>query len=903
MTTTHPRQTWVHGGFEAFSKGRFEDGGSNLYVNANGAIETIHRTDIDDDGYVDIVLPNHQGYVERGPTWIYKPGPGEGEDWPRRELPNDSGWMSRIADVDGDGHADLIVVNGENGVTSELVSYVYWGGPDGLTGECAELPTVGAYDVAAVDVDGSGRLALFFPSAWVDHHNAGRPRPLHVYRQLPGRRFEDASEHFGLMGVGALSLAAADLNGNGHVDLVVANYRSDFAYETDSFVYWGTEDGFDTDTPLRLPTHAAVQVLLADLNGDGRQEIIFCGDSKVQIYWNERGRFDPDSRLIIEAEGLWGEFRVGSLHVDAADVDDDGRPELIVATQDGLQIRAASDLGTVSALLPLTYAHQVHAADLDGDGRPELIASRYEDGAMHDVDSIIFWNGPQGFDAQRVSRIPTAGAVGVTTGDLDGDGRPVIVVNNTMIGPSKNNPVLPSYVYLGGADADYSVERRLELPVGGGNGCALADLDLNGYPDLVFARHNDVRLCPNGPDGPRPDRFLDLPCRLPNVQVADFNRDGYLDLLVVSQTYDDKPETMANSSVIYYGSADGFSIDRCEILPTYCSGVAYLADVDKDGYLDVLVGDKRGYVLICYGGPEGYSPERVDKIPMFGKDWKGRVTTAADLNHDGWLDLVVSTMGHLTRTPDTLTIFYGGPDGYNWDRSQHYRGGFTPGRISAADLDNDGNLDLIVPAYSTDLTRVLPVQVFWNDGETIDFEHPLELPADSGFAALPVDLSRNGYLDVMLACHRNDHGHQVDSLIYWNGPAGMSPDRVTRLPGMGPHRMNARDPGNAYTREPHERYVSPAYHTEGLTPARLWWEAEVPETTALRFQLRVAGTEKELAGMPWLGPGGEETFYDQSGAEVRSITPDARWLQYRASFTSLYGCRSPQLSEVRIDLV
>lgn len=43
--------------------------------------------------------------------------------------------MSRVTDVDGDGYLDLIIVNGKNGVTSELSSYVYWGGPKGLTGE------------------------------------------------------------------------------------------------------------------------------------------------------------------------------------------------------------------------------------------------------------------------------------------------------------------------------------------------------------------------------------------------------------------------------------------------------------------------------------------------------------------------------------------------------------------------------------------------------------------------------------------------------------------------------------------------------------------------------------------------------------------------------------------------
>ena len=93
----------------------------------------------------------------------------------------------------------------------------------------------------------------------------------------------------------ALLFTTADFNADGLPDLVVANYRSEFEYDTDSFVYWGNGSGFDADRPLHLPTHCALQVLLADLNDDGFKEIIFCGGNQVQIYWNDRGRFDPGS--------------------------------------------------------------------------------------------------------------------------------------------------------------------------------------------------------------------------------------------------------------------------------------------------------------------------------------------------------------------------------------------------------------------------------------------------------------------------------------------------------------------------------------------------------------------------------------------------------------------------------
>jgi len=71
-------RAWIHKGFEQFSKGRFDNGGDKLYMNAKDVIEMIHRFDVNNDGYVDIILPNSHGYSERGPTWIYtpaKPGP------------------------------------------------------------------------------------------------------------------------------------------------------------------------------------------------------------------------------------------------------------------------------------------------------------------------------------------------------------------------------------------------------------------------------------------------------------------------------------------------------------------------------------------------------------------------------------------------------------------------------------------------------------------------------------------------------------------------------------------------------------------------------------------------------------------------------------------------------------
>lgn len=769
------RPIFRHRGFEDFSRGQFENGGANLYVNAKGQIETIHRTGLRNNGYVDIILPNSHGYTERGPTWIYKPDPARHpSQWSRQELANDSGWTSRVVDLDGDGYADLIVVNGENGVTSELDSYVYWGGPDGLTGQRTKLPTVGAYDVAVLDVDGDRRPDLIFPSAWMDHHNPGRAMLLRVYRQTAPRRFEDVSETYGLYGVGATSVACADLNGNGRLDLVVANYRDKFEYEIDSYVYRGTEDGFDAANPLRLPTHYALQACTGDLDGDGRSEIIFAGGDRIFIYWNEEGRFGTQRRTILKTIGFTSMFSVGAVRVHVADVDGDGANELLVATEQGVEIRRARDLQTAVQILDQPYSTWVCTADLDGDGRPEIIASKYDDRISYETQSSIFWNSSEGFANDRVSRVDTGGAMGCAAGDLDGDGRSEIIFNNTMGGPSQFWDDLPIYVYLGGPDCDYGVHRRLELPSGRGTYCYIAvDLNLNGYPDLVTTRDHGLRIFPGGPNGPDPAGYIDL--ELPaaagswshlvmEVHVADFNRDGRLDLLAAVQTYDDRPQTMARSTTIFWNSADGFSSQRYQNLPTYGPGKAHLADVDNDGYLEILLSDKRGKIKIFQGGADGYAPQRVRNLDI-GVAKTGSLNSA-DLNKNGWLDLIVSISSHYERGRETVFVYPGGPGGYDPSNVQRYDGGFTPASVAVADLDGDGDLELIVSAYSSSTARVLPMKIFRTVGGKVNFDRSTELLCESACASMALDLNGNGYRDLIVACHRTDLGHQVDSLIF-----------------------------------------------------------------------------------------------------------------------------------------
>lgn len=886
-------------GFAAFARGTFEDGGGNLYVNAHGAVGMIRTWDVNTDGFPDLVLANSHDYTQLGPGLIYRPVRGwPGEKWLAQQLPQLSGWMSRVVDLDGDGFADLVVANGENGVTSQVSCYVYWGGPDGLTGQRAEFPTAGAYDVAIVDLDSDGRLDLVFPSAWKEHHASGlrvagsppKPRRASVYLQREKRNFTEASERFGIEGQASVAVAAADLNADGFPDLVVANYRANEVIDIDSSVYWGVKGGLNP-VPTHIATHGAQQVTLGDLNGDGWVDLIFSGADRVQICWNRAGKFRPADQLSFSAKGLTSMFSQGILRCAIADLEGRGQNDLIVATLEGLEIRPGRDPARIRQILPVRNLVWVTAGDLDGDGRTDLVASRFREDDITDTTSPIFWNGPAGFSVERATWIPTSGAVGNTVGALGDERVPRVIFHNTLSGHEVGKE---NYVYLGSDGGGYGVDRRITLQTDGSSSCLVADLDLDGYPEVVMEESGAIlRIFRGSPAGPSSGNYYDLAGDdggASDIQAADFNHDGYLDLLVASSA----------RTAVFFGSKEGFSYGRRQDLPMK-EDFLCLADFNGDGFLDIAVSNTlRNEVSTYLNGPGGFRPE---------PDWKVKVNypmalNAADLNADGRLDLIVSEGGHYWQEKDSVQIFYGGAEGFAVERSQKYSGGYTPGQTSVADYNRDGHLDLLVTAYSSVMSRVIPAQLFLGDGQSIDFVHGRDLPAAASFAALSLDLDRDGWTDVFLTCHRGEIGHRVDSLIYWNQQGSFSPDRVTGLPGLGPNgTTQTRDRGNARTRKPEESYVSEPFEVGDRRVSGIAWSAETPFETKLDFQLRWAATKESLEQAEWLGPEGTYTYYvHPSEVGMRPGSP-ARWVQYRARFSSPWGCGSPLLREVVLTTV
>ncbi|MFZ5919229.1 MAG: CapA family protein [Chloroflexota bacterium] len=289
------------------------------------------------------------------------------------------------ADLDGDGHPELVAATGS--LEQPGTVHALRGGQHVWQFKApARINTV-----RAADLDGDGRDELLLATGALDQPSwvialdeSGRQ----LWRYTVEARVQD--------------VAAADLDGDGRRNQVLAAEWGSFddtiyALDADGALRWVYET---SGTPNRL--------LPIDLDGDGATEIVIGGDA---LYALDR------------AGGLrWKQKQAGSAYIidlTAAELDGDGRPELIAGVRYPAAALAVYDAGgglrwsqTLS-----TSVTTVAAADLNGDGRSEILAGTV-DGAVVAVDGA----GSGVWQVQAPGAINALAAV-----DLNGDGAVEVV--------------------------------------------------------------------------------------------------------------------------------------------------------------------------------------------------------------------------------------------------------------------------------------------------------------------------------------------------------------------------------------------------------------------------------------------------------------------------------------------
>jgi len=297
------------------------------------------------------------------------------------------------------------------------------------------------------------------------------------------------------VGTSPSSVAAGDIDEDGKPDLFVTNINNN---NISAFRNTNTAGSISaglfgprTDIPTGMNPNA---IVISDIDGDGKLDMVVAngsGSSSVSVFRNNGtsgsvtgGSFDP--RVDLPAGSSSNDVAVG-------DIDGDGKPDLVVTNFNNTFISIYRNISTPGSITTGSFSSRVDfpsemylqnivLADIDGDLKPDLIAPHVYQSRVFVYRNISSMGSiTTGSFAPKVDFITGMNPIGLAVGDLDGDGKPEIVVANNM---DNNISVLHNTCTPGSITAG-SFEPRVNISTGGISYVSIGDINGDGKPDLI----------------------------------------------------------------------------------------------------------------------------------------------------------------------------------------------------------------------------------------------------------------------------------------------------------------------------------------------------------------------------------------------------------------------------------
>lgn len=337
--------------------------------------------------------------------------------------------------------------------------------------------------------------------------------------------------------IGANSLAAGDVTGDGIPDIVYADLGAE-RYPDAVYLRVGRADGqlappvkldlstyFNSSSTRRCPITG---LAIGDLNGDGRADVAVsswnCG--VLVLAQTAAGTLEPRQFL----DELIQVLRI-------ADINGDGRLDLVgvqnywnkafvwLQKPDGsLVLDQTPGLGDVAG-------RDVAIGDMNGDGRPDLVVALRTEGADAAKVALLLQQPDGRFSAPRYLRTGLSDGVwGIAVGDFNGDGRLDIA------GTTQANRPASLLLFLQAADGGFPGFTTLPT-MDGAYAVVAGDINGDGRMDLVVQHEgwSQVGLYLQKPSGQfAPEELYGILGRSVSIQslaLADVNRDGLQDII------------------------------------------------------------------------------------------------------------------------------------------------------------------------------------------------------------------------------------------------------------------------------------------------------------------------------------------------------------------------------------
>ena len=468
-----------------------------------------------------------------------------------------------------------------------------------------------------------------------------------------------------------------------------------------------------------------------------------------------------------------------SYDVEAGDVDGDGDIDIIVTNngQNRLFINIGNGLyiDKTDDKLPLDSGQSFDAdfGDIDGDGDLDIIVVN-----ALTQNRLYINDGTGSFTDETASRLPVDSDKGVEGdfGDVDGDGDlDIIVVNNSV-----QNRLL-----INDGTGFFTDETASRLPVESFGDCDGDFGDVDGDGDLDLAVGNcatlgdgdQSRLLINDGTGV----FIDeTSARIPAILdrtgeielgLSDVDGDGDLDILMANggSRGGQQNRILINDGFGY------FTEETSTRLPGFSDSTKDidLGDVDGDGDLDVIVTNVNGEQnnLLINNGSGVFSDQTVSRLPIdsnssFEADF-------ADVDGDGDLDIIVANINN----DQNSILINDGTGNFAEQITPSLKlplGNDTSLDADFGDIDGDGDLDIIV------VNALTQNRLYINDGTgsfTDETASRLPVDSDKGVEGDFGDVDGDGDLDIIVV------NNSVQNRLLINDGTGFFTDETaSRLP-------------------------------------------------------------------------------------------------------------------------
>ncbi|MFI5251969.1 MAG: FG-GAP-like repeat-containing protein [Bacteroidota bacterium] len=305
-------------------------------------------------------------------------------------------------------------------------------------------------------------------------------------------------------GTSPVGIALSDIDGDGRPDLVITNRGSNTVSVFRNTSVSGSITASSFDPKIDFITGSFPWGLeVSDLDGDGKPDLIVANgnDNTISVFRNTStiGSISTNSfaSKVDFATGMWPQ------NIAIGDVDGDGKPDIIVTNGDDNTISIFRNTSTCGSITANSFAPKVDFAtgkwpygiairDLDGDGKPDMIVVNYQS------NTVSVFRNTSVLGSITVGSF--ASAVDFTTGkfpqhvaifDVDGDSKLDLVITNmdsNSVSVFRNTSTI-------GSIATNSFDSKVDFTTGTNpRGITICDVDGDKKPDLVVINANDKTL-------------------------------------------------------------------------------------------------------------------------------------------------------------------------------------------------------------------------------------------------------------------------------------------------------------------------------------------------------------------------------------------------------------------------